>query len=125
MDKLDYWVDKVCSEVKKIDPTAVIRISKDTIEDEDIDIDVYVPEGKKRQVQKKMSEMTSKILTKEGSNILALAMDKSLLAALFNDRCDDEIAHIVLERTQNFQTGKSEGYSQEEVEKCLEFPDEI
>ena len=118
MDRLDYWVDKVCSEVKKIDPTAVIRISKDTIEDEDIDIDVYVPTGKKRQVQRKMSEMTSKILTKEGYNILALAMDKSILF-LSNDKGeeDDKITHTVLERTKNFETGKSKGYSQEEVEK--------
>ena len=30
---------------------------------------------------------------------------------------DDKIAHIVLERTKNFETGKSKGYSQEEVEK--------
>lgn len=81
MDRLDYWVNKVCSEIKKTEPTAVISISKDTIEDEDIDIDVYVPAEKKRQVQKKMSEMTSKILTKEGYNLLVLAMDKSLLAS--------------------------------------------
>lgn len=79
MDRLDYWVNEVCSKIKKIEPTAVISISKDTIEDEDIDVDVYVPAEKKRQVQRKMSEMTTEILTKEGYNILSLAMDKSIL----------------------------------------------
>jgi len=75
IDKLEYWISEVCSEAKRFEPNAMIHITKDTIEDEDIDINVYVPKENKWELQKRLSKMTSQILMKEGYNILALALD--------------------------------------------------
>jgi hypothetical protein len=74
-NRLEYWVSEICSEAKRFDPNAVIYITKDTIEDEDIDVKVYVPKEKKWELQQRLSKMTSQILMKEGYNILALALD--------------------------------------------------
>jgi len=75
LDRLEYWVSEICSEAKQFDPNAVIYMTKDTIEDEDIDVKVYVPKEKKWELQQRLSKMTSQILMKEGYNILALALD--------------------------------------------------
>lgn len=75
VDRLEYWVSEICSEAKRFEPNAMIHITKDTIEDEDIDINIYVPKEKKRELREKLAEITSQILMKEGYNILALALD--------------------------------------------------
>jgi hypothetical protein len=75
LDRLEYWVSEICSEAKRFNPNAIIHITKDTIEDEDIDVHIYVPKEKKGKLQHRLSEMTMHILTEEGYNILALALD--------------------------------------------------
>ncbi len=75
LNRLEYWVSEICSVAKEFDPDAVIHITKDTIEDEDIDVKVYMPKEKKWELQQQLSKMTSQILMKEGYNILALALD--------------------------------------------------
>ncbi len=42
---------------------------------------------------------------------------EDLLIEEYETEEDARITHIILERTKNFETGKSKGYSQEEVEK--------
>lgn len=86
MDRLEHWISEICSEVKQFEPNAVIHITKDTIEDEDIDIKVYVPEEKTWELQKRLSRITSQILTKEGYNILALALDIKYMRPLYFNR---------------------------------------
>jgi len=77
MDRLEFWIDQVCDKIKEVDPDAVIEISRDTFEDEDIDVNVYTEVDKVLPIGYSTNRVTSKALVEEGYNILVLPMVKS------------------------------------------------
>ena len=77
MDRLEFWLDQVCDTIKEVDPDAVIEISRDTFEDEDIDVNVYTAVDKVFPVSSSTNRVVSRALIDEGYNILVLPMVKS------------------------------------------------
>ena len=77
MDRLEFWIDQVCDKIKEVDPDAVIEISRDTFEDEDIDVNVYTVVDKVLPIDYSTNRVVSRALIEEGHNILVLPMVKS------------------------------------------------
>lgn len=78
MRDLDFWVDRVESRIREIDPEAVTVVTRDTYEDEDVDILVYSDtEEMSLRIGAETSNLTTDVLCDEGYNILVLPMVKS------------------------------------------------
>ena len=77
MDRLEFWIDQVCDKIKEVDPDAVIEISRETFEDEDIDVNVYIEVDKVLPIDYSTNRVVSKALVEEGYNILVLPMVNS------------------------------------------------
>ena len=73
-DRIELWVDRVCDKIKEADPVAVIEVTRDTYEDEDIDINVFTSAGRIREIEKATNPVASEALINEGYNILVLPM---------------------------------------------------
>ena len=76
MDRLEILVDKVYNQIREIAPKAVIRVTRDTFEDEDID---YTSSDLVPKVNDATVKMVVDILAEEGYHILVLPMTKEAL----------------------------------------------
>ena len=79
MDRLEILVDQVCTQIKEIDPDAAIRVTRDTFEDEDIDVLVYTSSDLIPKMSDETARLAVDILAEEGYHILVLPMTKEAL----------------------------------------------
>lgn len=75
-NRLEYWINQVTQKIKNLDPDATIAVSKDTYEQEDVDIEVRTSSKLRQRISTEMAEFTSDILADEGYHILVLVLSK-------------------------------------------------
>ena len=78
-NKENYLINQVVSKINNIDPEAFVKITLDTIEDEDVDILVFTDKNA-MEILQNTSRMTVDILTDNGLNIIVLPMKKESLS---------------------------------------------
>jgi len=76
--KENYLINQVVSKINNIDAEAIVKITLDTIEDEDVNILVFTDKSA-MEILRNTSRMTVDILTDDGLNILVLPMKKESL----------------------------------------------
>lgn len=76
-NRLEYWINQVTGKIKERDPNATITVSKDTHEQEDVNIEVRTSSELRQRISTEMAEFTSDILADEGYHILVLVLNKN------------------------------------------------
>ena len=78
-NRQEWLIEKVVSKIMKIDPEAIVKVTLDTYEDEDVDIRVYTNKTSS-EIHEQTVPLTLDILDDEGFYILVIPLPKKTLS---------------------------------------------
>ena len=94
-NRQEWLIEKVVSKIMKIDPEAIVKVTLDTYEDEDVDIRVYTNKTSS-EIHEQTVPLTLDILDDEGFYILVIPCQRLITINGKKWRC--EINYDIFER---------------------------